>query len=65
MPLVRKARLMFSLTMRFEDVAEGSIILRSVMERPNLSDLLAQVIPENLPDEADVSWGKPKGSEVW
>ena len=65
MPLVKKAGLKIGQTVRFEDGADGSIILWPVLARPNLADLLAQVTPENLPDEADVSWGKPQGSEVW
>ena len=65
MPLVKKAGLKIGQTVRFEDGADGSIILRPVLERPNLTDLLAQVTPENLPDEADISWGKPKGTEAW
>jgi antitoxin component of MazEF toxin-antitoxin module len=35
------------------------------LERPNLDALLAQVTPENMPDEADISWGKPQGTEAW
>ena len=31
----------------------------------SLMNLLAGVTKENLPDEADVSWGKPVGSEAW
>ncbi len=65
MPLVKKAGLKIGQTVRFEDGADGSIILWPVLARPNLADLLAQVTPENLPDEADVSWGKPQGSEAW
>ena len=64
-PLVKKAGLKIGQTVRFEDGADGSIILWPVMERPNLADLMAKVTPENLPDEADVSWGKPKGTEAW
>ena len=65
MPLVKKAGLKIGQTVRFEAGADGSIILWPVLARPNLADLLAQVTPENLPDEADVSWGKPQGSEAW
>ncbi len=65
MQLVKKAGLKIGQTVRFEDGADGSIILRPVLARPNLSDLLAQVTHENLPDEGDVSWGKPVGSEAW
>ena len=34
-----------------------------VLARPKLADLLVQVTPENLPDDADISWGKPQGTE--
>jgi len=27
--------------------------------------LIEKITPENLPDEADIDWGKPRGSEVW
>ncbi len=64
-PLVKKAGLKIGQTVRFEDGANGSIILWPVMERPKLEDLLAQVTAENLPSEADVSWGKPQGTEAW
>jgi hypothetical protein len=36
-----------------------------VIKRPKLETLLAFVTPENMPDEADISWGKPVGTEVW
>jgi antitoxin MazE len=65
MPLVKKVGLKIGQTVRFEDGADGSIILRPILARHNLADLLAQVTPENLPDEADVSWGKPRGTEAW
>jgi antitoxin MazE len=65
MRLVKKVGLKIGQAVRFEDGTEGSIILRPVLERPNLADLLAQVTPENLPDEADTTWGKPQGSEAW
>lgn len=65
MPLVKKAGLKIGQTVRFEDGADGSIILRPVLARPNLAELLALVTPENLPDEADTLWGKPQGTEAW
>ena len=65
MPLVKKAGLKIGQTVRFEDGADGSIILRPILARPNLAELLALVTPENLPDEADTSWGKPQGIEAW
>ena len=43
-------------TVRLESGSDGSITIRPVLERPNLEALLAQVTPENLPDDADVSW---------
>jgi hypothetical protein len=36
------------------------LIARSALER-----ILARVTPENLPDEADINWGPPVGSELW
>ena len=65
MSLVKKAGLKVGQTVRFEEGEGGSIIIRPVLERPNLDILLSQVTPENHPDEADVAWGKPQGSEVW
>ncbi len=64
-PLVKQSGLKIGQTVRFENGTDGSIILRPVLERPNLDDLLAQVTPTNIPDEADITWGKPKGSEAW
>jgi antitoxin MazE len=63
--LVKECGLKIGQTVRFESGADGSIILRPVLERPNLDALLAQVTPENMPDEADISWGKPQGTEAW
>jgi antitoxin MazE len=63
--LVKQSGLKIGQTVRFENRADGSIIMRPVPERPDLGALLAQVTPENMPDEADVSWGKPQGSEAW
>lgn len=42
---------------------EDNLITPPVLARLKLADLLAQVTPENLPDDADVSWGKPQGTE--
>jgi antitoxin MazE len=64
-PLVKQSGLKIGQTIRFENGTDGSIIMRPVLERPNLDALLAQVTPENMPDEADISWGKPQGSEAW
>lgn len=63
--LVKQSGLKVGQTVRFENGADGSIVIRPVLERPNLQDLLAQVTPENMPDEADTSWGKPLGTEAW
>ena len=50
-------------TSHSEGGTEGNIIMPPVLARLKLADLLARVTPENLPDDADVSWGKPRGSE--
>ncbi len=63
--LVKQSGLKIGQTVRFENGADGSIVIRPVLERPNLQDLLAQVTPGNMPDEADTSWGKPQGTEAW
>ena len=54
-------RMMFG----FNSQDDGSITPLPVLERPNLADMLAKVTPDNLPDETDVSWGKPQGNEAW
>ena len=64
-PLVKQSGLKIGQTVRFENGADGSIIMRPVLARPNLDALLAQVTPQNMPDEADITWGKPKGREAW
>ena len=64
-PLVKQLGLKIGQTVRFENGTDGSIIMRPVLERPNLDALLAQVTPQNMPDEADITWGKAKGSEAW
>lgn len=63
--LVKQSKLKIGQTVRFENGTDGSIIMRPVLERPNLDDLLAQVTVKNMPDVADISWGGPKGSEAW
>ena len=30
-----------------------------------IDSLIEKITPENLPDEADIDWGKPRGSEIW
>jgi antitoxin MazE len=61
--IVKRCGLKIGQTVRFENGTDGSIIMRPVLEHPNLDALLAQITPENLPDEADISWGDPQGSE--
>ncbi|MCY7306881.1 MAG: AbrB/MazE/SpoVT family DNA-binding domain-containing protein [Rhodoferax sp.] len=63
--LVKASGLRIGQTVRLESSADGSITIRPVLARPDLAALLAQVTPENLPDQADVLSGKPAGSEVW
>jgi len=63
--LVKASGLRIGQTVRLESSADGSITIRPVLARPDLAALLEQVTPENLPDEAEVSWGKPAGSEIW
>ena len=62
---LKKSHFRVGQTVRFEDADDGSLTIRLVHERPDLDALLAGVTAQNLPDEADVSWGKPVGSEVW
>lgn len=62
--LVKKSGLKIGQTVRLVNGADGGITIYPVMERPNLDDLLARVTPENMPDEADITWGKPVGSEA-
>ncbi len=63
--LVKSSGLRVGQTVRFKSGADGSITMYPVIDRPNLEALLALVTPANLPDEADISWGKPRGSEAW
>lgn len=63
--LVKASGLRVGQAVQFEQLAGGGIALRPVRERLDLDDLLARVTDQNLPDEADVSWGKPVGSEAW
>lgn len=63
--IVKKSALKIGQSVRIENATDGSITIRPVLEKPNLDDLLAAVTAENMPDEADVSWGKPVGSEAW
>ena len=63
--LVKSSGLRVGQTVRLKHSEDGSITIYPVIERPNLDALLARVTPENMPDEADVTWGKPSGAEVW
>jgi antitoxin MazE len=42
---------------------EGGILLRPARRRYELSDLVAQITPENRHEETD--WGRPQGRESW
>ncbi len=44
---------------------DGNIVLCPAPERPKLEALLERVTPDNLPDDQDIDWGKPVGTEVW
>lgn len=44
-------------------VDDGKIVMEVVSEQDlTIEDLLAQV---NEPPEAELSWGKPEGEEIW
>jgi antitoxin component of MazEF toxin-antitoxin module len=51
-------------TVEVETSEDGMLIVRPV-RAPNLNELLDKITPENLPDTADIEWGKPVGSEIW
>lgn len=63
--LVKRSGLSVGQTVKVESTGAGVITIRAVMPRPNLEALLARVTDANLPDEADISWGKKVGTEVW
>jgi antitoxin component of MazEF toxin-antitoxin module len=63
--LVKRSGLSIGQSVRMESTEDGVITIRAVRERPNLAEMLARVTKDNLPDEADISWGKPVGTEVW
>jgi len=63
--IVRSTGLRVGQAVQFEKGAGGMLIMRPVRARLNLDDLLARVTPENMPDEADTTWGKPEGTEQW
>jgi antitoxin MazE len=49
--------------MQVQESDDGSITLRPMPIKLNLDDLLARITPENM--HADISWGKPVGTEAW
>ena len=63
--VVRSTGLTVGQAVLFEKGSGGMLIMRPVRARLNLDDLLARVTPENMPDEADTTWGKPEGTEQW
>lgn len=63
--VVKKSALRVGQSVQVENASDGSITIRPVVERPQLATLLAGVTRGNLPDQADISWGKPIGTEVW
>jgi antitoxin component of MazEF toxin-antitoxin module len=63
--LAKTAGLKAGQKVRFEAAADGSIVMRPVVARPNLEALLARVTDENMPDAADLDWGAPRGTEAW
>ena len=63
--VVKKSALRVGQSVQVENASDGSITIRPVVLRPKLETLLAGVTPGNMPDEADISWGKPVGTEVW
>ena len=63
--LVKAAGLRIGQAVQFEQLAGGGITLYPVREKQSLDALLAAVTPDNLPDESDINWGKPAGTEAW
>lgn len=63
--IVKQSALRIGQSVQVENASDGSITIRPVVERPKLETLLAGVTRDNMPDEADFSWGKPMGAEVW
>lgn len=63
--LVRRSGLSIGQTVKVESAGEGVITITAVKPRPSLDALLTRVTPDNLPNEADISWGKPVGTEPW
>jgi len=63
--LVKQVGLQLGQSIQFEAQTDGTITMRPIMPKLNLDVLLSQITPENLPDEGDLDWGKPVGSEIW
>ncbi len=63
--IVKQSALRIGQSVQVENASDGSITIRPVVQRPKLETLLAGVTRGNLPDQADISWGKPMGTEVW
>jgi antitoxin component of MazEF toxin-antitoxin module len=63
--LVKRSGISVGQTVRLESTGDGVITIRAVRERPNLEALLDRVTSDNMPDEADVTWGRPVGTEAW
>ena len=49
----------------FKSTDTGAIIVRPVLQRPKLDELLDKITPNNLPEMADIEWGQSQGSEEW
>jgi len=49
----------------FESTDTGAIIVRPVLQRPKLDELLDKINSDNLPEMADIEWGQSQGSEEW
>lgn len=45
------------------EVVDGGLLLRPVDDEPSLEELVAGITDENRHPE--VSWGPPRGREVW
>ncbi len=63
--IVKRSGIQVGQTVKIESTADGVIIIKAVRERPNLAEMLERVTPQNLPDDKDILWGKPVGTEVW
>jgi len=48
---------------KVEVEAPGVIVVRAVTERPSLTTLLSRITTKNR--HAQVTWGAPRGKEIW